>query len=132
MKQLFFEITQNKALTQTVYEMKLAGDTTEITAPGQFVNLRIDGYYLRRPISVCDWSDGSLTLIYKVVGEGTAAMAGMQVGEKIDLLIGLGNGFDTAKSGEAPLLVGGGVGTPPMYGLCRRLVAEGKKPMPTV
>ncbi len=128
MKQLFFEITQNKALTKTVYEMKLAGDTCEITAPGQFVNIRVDGFYLRRPISVCDWSEGSLTLIYKVVGEGTAAMAEMPVGTRLDLLVGLGNGFDTKKSGEAPLLVGGGVGTPPMYGLCRRLVAEGKKP----
>ncbi len=128
MTQQFFEIIQNRPLTQSVYEMKLQGNTADITAAGQFVNLRIDGFYLRRPISVCDWEDNVLTLVYKVVGEGTAAMANMQIGQCIDILTGLGNGFDLDKSGNVPLLVGGGVGTPPMYGLCRRVVAQGKSP----
>ena len=99
-----------------------------ITAPGQFVNLKLPGYYLRRPISVCDWTDDTLTLIYKVVGHGTEAMAATPVGESFDLLAGLGNGFDPSLSGDTPLLVGGGVGIPPLYGLCKALLAEGKTP----
>ena len=99
-----------------------------ITAPGQFVNLKLPGYYLRRPISVCEWTEDTVTLIYKVVGHGTEAMAATPVGESFDLLAGLGNGFNTALSGDAPLLIGGGVGIPPLYGLCKVLLAEGKSP----
>jgi dihydroorotate dehydrogenase electron transfer subunit len=127
MTQGLFAILDNRQLTGNVYRMILAGDTGAITKPGQFVNVKIEGQYLRRPISVCDWEIGILTLIYKVVGEGTAKMATMEAGETLDLLVGLGNGFDTSKSGDAPLLLGGGVGVPPMYGLCKRLLDEGKK-----
>lgn len=107
--------------------MVLAGDTSAITAPGQFVNLKLDGFFLRRPISVCDYSENSLTLIYKVVGEGTELMSTLCAGAEIDTLAGLGNGYNTAKSGEEPVLVGGGVGVPPMYNLCKKLIAESKK-----
>lgn len=125
MKQQFFEIMDNTPLARDVYRMRLAGDTAEITRPGQFVNIKIDGFYLRRPISICDWEKDTLTIIYKVLGEGTAVMSKMAAGQKLDLLCSLGNGFDVTKSGNAPLLVGGGVGTPPMYGLCRRLAEQG-------
>ena len=128
MEQKFLKIESNICIAADVYEMKLSGDVSAITAPGQFVNIKLDGLYLRRPISVCDWVKGSLTLIYKVVGEGTKLMSSMEPGKVLDVLVGLGNGFDTSKSGSAPLLIGGGVGTPPMYGLCKRLLAEGKKP----
>ncbi len=126
MYQGWYEIISNKALTDTVYRMELAGDTSAITKPGQFVNIKLEGQYLRRPISVCDWSENSITLIYKVVGVGTRQMSRMEPGKKLDLLVGLGNGFDMSKSGDKPLLIGGGVGVPPMYGLCKRLIAEGK------
>lgn len=126
MKQLLFTIKQNVALTSTVYEMILEGDTTGI-APGQFVNIKIDGLYLRRPISVCDYSENTLTLVYKVVGKGTEEMAKMQEGQKLDLLTGLGNGYDLTKSGDTPLLIGGGVGVPPMYALGKKLIEDGKK-----
>ncbi len=127
MTQGLFAILDNRPLTANVYRMILAGDTGAITKPGQFVNVKIEGQYLRRPISVCDWEIGILTLIYKVVGEGTEKMADMEAGETLDLLVGLGNGYDTSKSGDTPLLLGGGVGVPPMYGLCKRLLDEGKK-----
>jgi len=127
MTQGLFAILDNRPLTANVYRMILAGDTGAIAKPGQFVNIKIEGQYLRRPISVCDWEIGILTLIYKVVGEGTAKMAAMEAGETLDLLVGLGNGYDTSKSGDTPLLLGGGVGVPPMYGLCKKLIAEGKK-----
>ena len=124
-----FTVCSNRALTDTVYRMVLEGPLEgAITAPGQFVDLKLPGYYLRRPISVCDWSDDTLTLIYKVVGHGTEAMAVTPVGESFDLLAGLGNGFDTSLSGDTPLLIGGGVGIPPLYGLCKALLAEGKAP----
>jgi len=124
-----FTVCSNRALTDSVYRMVLEGPLEgAITAPGQFVNLKLPGYYLRRPISVCDWTDDTLTLIYKVVGHGTEAMAATPVGESFDLLAGLGNGFDPSLSGDTPLLVGGGVGIPPLYGLCKALVAEGKTP----
>lgn len=124
-----FTVCSNRALTDTVYRMVLEGPLEgAITAPGQFVNLKLPGYYLRRPISVCDWTDDTLTLIYKVVGHGTEAMAATPVGESFDLLAGLGNGFDPSLSGDAPLLIGGGVGIPPLYGLCKALLAEGKTP----
>ena len=126
MKQSIFQITENTPLTDSVYRMRLVGDTSHITAPGQFVNLQLDGFYLRRPISVCDCEDGTLTLIYKVVGKGTAAMSKLCEG-KLDILTGLGNGYDTSLSGDAPLLLGGGVGVPPLYMLAKKLIAEGKK-----
>ena len=127
MKQSIFTILTNEALTPSVYRMTLSGDTSAITAPGQFVNIRLAGKFLRRPISVCDWEDGKLTLVYKVVGHGTAQMAAMAPGESLDLLTGLGNGYDLGLVGDAPLLVGGGVGVPPMYGLAKHLRAMGKE-----
>ena len=126
MKQTIFTIKHNVALTANVYEMALVGDTEGI-ASGQFVNIKIDGLYLRRPISVCDYSEDTLTLVYKVVGKGTEEMAKMVSGQKLDVLTGLGNGYDTAKSGSQPLLIGGGVGVPPMYALAKQLIEEGKK-----
>ena len=127
MKQGIFEITENTALTASVYRMRLAGDTSAITASGQFVNIALSGKFLRRPISVCDVEDGVLTIIYKVVGAGTAQMAAMAVGEKLDVLTGLGNGYDLAPAGDRPLLLGGGVGVPPLYNLAKRLIAAGKQ-----
>lgn len=126
MKQGIFTITENKPLTRDVYKMTLAGDTSAVTAAGQFVNIRIDGLYLRRPISVCDVCEGELTIIYKVVGKGTERMRDMLAGDKLDVLSGLGNGYDLSKSGENPLLIGGGVGVPPLYNLAKRLLAQGK------
>ena len=126
MKQSVFKILTNEALTSSVYRMTLEGDTSAITAPGQFVNIRLEGKFLRRPISVCDWEDGKLTLVYKVVGHGTAQMAAMAPGESLDILTGLGNGYDLTLTGENPVLVGGGVGVPPMYGLAKHLRALGK------
>jgi len=127
MKQGLFTITENTALTKSVYRMRLSGDTSDITVSGQFVNLLIDGFYLRRPISVCDRTDGLLTIVYKVVGKGTEKMSRMQTGETIDILTGLGNGYDLSLSGDAPLLIGGGVGVPPMYLLAKDLIAKGKQ-----
>ena len=126
MKQGLFEIVSNTALTDSVYKMVLQGDTSAITASGQFVNLKLDGLYLRRPISVCDLEGDKLTIVYKVVGKGTAQMAAMQEG-KLDILTGLGNGYDLTLSGDRPVLLGGGVGVPPMYLLARQLIAQGKK-----
>ena len=128
MKQGFFKIEQQKKIAKDVFLMLLSGDTSGITASGQFVNIKIDGFFLRRPISVCDYSENSLTIIYKVVGEGTEAMSKMQAGETLDILTGLGNGYELSHSGNTPLLIGGGVGVPPMYNLCRKLIDEGKKP----
>ena len=125
MKQSIFTITENVALTATVYRMVLAGDTAGI-ATGQFVNILLDGLYLRRPISVCDCQGDTLTLLYKVVGKGTAQMAQMQAGQTLDLLTGLGNGYDLSKAGDHPLLIGGGVGVPPLYMAARLLRAQGK------
>ena len=127
MKQSIFAIKENVALTDTVYKMVLAGDTSDITNCGQFVNIKLEGLFLRRPISVCDSVEDELTLIYKVVGAGTEQMSRMTVGETLDVLTGLGNGYDTSLSGDAPLLLGGGVGVPPMYMLCKKLITEGKK-----
>ena len=126
MKQSIFKILSNEALTSSVYRMALEGDTSAITAPGQFVNIRLEGKFLRRPISVCDWEAGKLTLVYKVVGHGTAQMAAMTAGQTLDILTGLGNGYDLTLTGENPVLVGGGVGVPPMYGLAKHLRALGK------
>jgi len=129
MKQSMYKITENVQLTESVYKMTLSGDVSAISAPGQFVNIKLDGLYLRRPISVCDLSKNSFTIIYKVVGKGTEVMAKMKSGEKLDVLTGLGNGFDVTKTGDVPVLVGGGVGVPPMYNLAKVLVEEGKKPI---
>ena len=127
MKQTTLTVTENTRLADGIYRLRLAGDTSAITAPGQFVNLKLSGFFLRRPISVCDWENGEVTLIYKVLGHGTEAMTGMAVGTALDVLTGLGNGFDLSRSGEHPLLVGGGVGIPPLYGLAKRLTARGKR-----
>ena len=126
MKQSIFQITENTALTKSVFRMRLSGDTSDITASGQFVNIKLDGFFLRRPISVCDAEAGVLTLVYKVVGKGTEYMSKMAVGEKLDILTGLGNGYNISKSGDAPLLVGGGVGVPPLYRLAKELISLGK------
>ena len=123
-----YTIISNEKIAKDVYKMVLSGDTASITAPGQFINIQIDGFFLRRPISVCDWDDAMITVIYKVVGQGTDALAAMQAGVQLSVLTGLGNGYDTSKSGEKPLLIGGGVGVPPLYKLCKTLVSEGKKP----
>ena len=128
MKQGIFTVTSNAALTPLVYKMVLEGDTSAITNCGQFVDLRLPEKYLRRPISVCDYNETTLTLIYKIVGEGTQIMANLPVGTKLDVLTGLGNGYDTSLSGDSPVLVGGGVGVPPMFNLAKKLVAEGKHP----
>ena len=127
MKQGIYTVLSNVALTDSVYKMVLEGDTSALTAPGQFVNLTVEGCYLRRPISVYDWDETTITIIYKVVGEGTEKMAQWEAGYKCDVLTGLGNGFDMSKSGDDPVLIGGGVGIPPMFGLAKRLIAQGKK-----
>ena len=127
MKQSIFTIISNEALTRDVYKMVLSGDTSDVTNCGQFVNIQLSGLFLRRPISVCDYDAETLTIIYKVVGKGTEAMAGMKSGEKLDILTGLGNGYDLTLSGENPVLLGGGVGVPPMYNLAKKLIGEGKK-----
>jgi dihydroorotate dehydrogenase electron transfer subunit len=126
MKQGFFDIIENIALTDCVFKMTLRGDVSAITAPGQFVNIKLDGLYLRRPISVCDVNDDTLTIIYKVVGKGTKQLSEMKEGT-LDLLTGLGNGYDLTAAGEKPVLLGGGVGVPPMYLLAKKLLAEGKQ-----
>ena len=126
MKQGIFEIKSNVALTATVYKMVLTGDTSAITCPGQFVNILLDGLFLRRPISVNDCVGDTLTLIYKVVGKGTEQMANMTAGQTLDVLTGLGNGYDLSKAGNKPLLIGGGVGVPPLYMLARQLREAGK------
>ena len=127
MKQVFLTVKENIALTDSVYRMVLSGDVSGVTNCGQFVNLKLDGLFLRRPISVCDCTNGELTLVYKVVGKGTELMSKMSGGEVIDVLTGLGNGYDTSVSGEAPLLIGGGVGVPPMYLLARKLLEQGRE-----
>ena len=125
MKQTIFTITENTPLTATVYRMVLTGDTEGI-ATGQFVNILLDGLYLRRPISVCDCQGDTLTILYKVVGKGTAQMAALTAGQTLDVLTGLGNGYDLSKAGDKPLLIGGGVGIPPLYMLARQLREQGK------
>ena len=128
MKDSIFKIISQSEIAKNTFECILEGDTSDITAPGQFVNIKLDGFYLRRPISVCDAENGRLTIIYKVVGEGTEAMSKSPVGTEWLTLTGLGNGYDTAPSGERPLLIGGGAGVPPMYMLCKKLIREGKSP----
>lgn len=125
MKQVDLQIIDNKPLTDSVFQMKLQGDVSDITAPGQFVNILLDGLFLRRPISVCDLNGDILTIVYKVVGKGTARMSQMKQGT-LNVLTGLGNGYDLALSGERPVLLGGGVGVPPMYLLAKELISQGK------
>ena len=129
MKQGIFEIISNRELAPNTFEMVLAGDCSAITAPGQFVNIQLDGFFLRRPISVCDCINNRLTIIYKVVGRGTKAMSALKRGEKLDVLTGLGNGYSLDNSGDRPLLIGGGAGVPPMYWLAKHLLAKGVKPV---
>ena len=128
MKDSIFEIARQRQIAKNTYEMVLVGDTSHITASGQFVNIKLDGFYLRRPISVCNVEGNELTIIYKVVGDGTEAMANMSEGEKLLTLTGLGNGYDTSLSGDEPLLIGGGAGVPPLFYLARKLIKEGKRP----
>ena len=128
MKQGFYTIRQHEKIAKDVWKMVLAGEASAITAPGQFVNILLEGKYLRRPISICDWDGETITLIYKVVGGGTEQMSGLKAGDTLDLLVGLGNGYNTEKCPEKTLLIGGGVGVPPLYGLCKKLLDEGKKP----
>ncbi len=122
-----YKVLSNIKLTKDVYKMVLEGDTSSIIAPGQFINIKLDGLFLRRPISVCDYDDSTITIIYKVVGEGTEHMSNLSAGEMLDCLTGLGNGFDVSKSTK-PLLIGGGVGVPPMYNLAKELIKSGQKP----
>ena len=128
MKDTLFELISSEKIAKNTYEWVLKGDTSDIRAPGQFVNIKLDGFYLRRPISVCDVVGDKLTLIFKAVGQGTEKMAEMKPGEKLLVLTGLGNGYSLDKSGDLPLLIGGGAGVPPMYMLCKELIKEGKKP----
>ena len=127
MKQVIFSIKENKEIAKNTYKMVLSGDTSGIGGCGQFVNIALEGLYLRRPISVFDCEAGLLSIIYKVVGKGTAQMAKMSAGETLDVLTGLGNGYDLTKAGNKPLLIGGGAGVPPMYQLAKELIKEGKK-----
>lgn len=128
MKRGIFTVKENQCLAKDTYLMVLTGDTEDIAGPGQFVNIALEGNFLRRPISVCDYGPGELTLIYKVVGRGTAHMRVMPAGTKLDILTGLGNGYDLEKSGDKPLLIGGGAGVPPLYALAKKLLAQGKRP----
>ena len=128
MKDTYFTLVKNEKIASNTYLSVLEGDVSDITASGQFVNIKLDGFYLRRPISVCNVEGDQLTIIYKAVGAGTEKMANTEVGAKWLVLTGLGNGYDLSKSGDKPLLIGGGAGVPPMYYLARKLVAEGKKP----
>ncbi|MBO4894339.1 MAG: dihydroorotate dehydrogenase electron transfer subunit [Clostridia bacterium] len=127
MKQSIFTVVSNEAIAKNVYKIVMSGDTSEITAPGQFVNILVDSCFLRRPVSVCDCEGDTLTLIYKVVGRGTEILSGMSAGKKLDVLTGLGNGYDLSPCGENPVLLGGGVGVPPLYMLAKELIAQGKK-----
>ncbi|MBQ8862216.1 MAG: dihydroorotate dehydrogenase electron transfer subunit [Clostridia bacterium] len=126
MTESIFTIISNEKIAKNTYKMVLSG-TAEGCAPGKFVNIKIDGLFLRRPISVCNYEDGKLTLVYKAVGKGTEAMAKMGAGTPLNVLAYLGNGYDLTKSGEAPMLIGGGVGVPPLYMCAKKLIAEGKK-----
>ena len=124
MREAIFTIESNELIAKNTYEMVLEGDTSEITRPGQFVNIKLEGFFLRRPISVCHCEEGRMVLIYKAVGSGTELMAGLKPGTELNVLTGLGNGFDTELAGDSPVLIGGGAGIPPMYSLCEALKAS--------
>ena len=123
-----YKILLNEKIAKDVYKMLLEGDTSKITVPGQFINILLDGRYLRRPVSVCDWDEKTVTIIYKVVGEGTKQMSELEAGQELDVLTGLGNGYDITKS-KKPLIIGGGVGVPPLYALAKKLLESGRKPV---
>ena len=125
MRKTLLRVESNTPLTENVYRMVLSGDVADLR-PGTFVNIALDGLYLRRPISVCDINGDRLTIVYKVIGRGTEQMSKMSAGKSLDTLVDLGNGYDTSLSGEKPLLIGGGVGIPPLYMLARKLTDEGK------
>lgn len=127
MKQGIYTIVLHERLTSTIMKMQLRGDTSAISACGQFINIQLEGYYLRRPISICDWDEHTITILYKIVGHGTEKLSQMRCGETLDVLCGLGNGYDTSLSGTHPVLLGGGVGIPPLYALAKKLIQEGKK-----
>ena len=132
MQEVVFTVVSNKKIAENIMNLKLSGDTKEITKPGQFINISIPGCFLRRPISVCDWENGSVRIIYKIVGKGTEILSGARKDAKLSALVGLGNGFQIDESirenGRTPVLIGGGVGTPPMYGLAKELIRQGIKP----
>lgn len=125
MEKEILKVLSNRPIAKDVYEMVLEGSTKSIAAPGQFINLAIEGLYLRRPISVCDYDENTITIIYKVVGKGTEIMSRAQAGAEFDVLVGLGNGFDVTLGGSKPAVIGGGVGVPPLYHLAKRLIAQG-------
>lgn len=127
MKNVIYSVRSNEKLTENVYKMVLSGDTSAVTASGQFINIKLESLYLRRPISIFDCKKNELSIIYKVVGTGTELMSKMPVGAEIDCLVGLGNGFDISKAGDAPVVIGGGVGVPPMYYVAKKLIEDGKK-----
>lgn len=124
MKSEKFKILENKQIAKDVYKLVLEGNTSEITKPGQFVNIAISEFYLRRPISICDFEKNSLTLIYKVVGKGTYALSKKYTNHYLDILIPLGNGFDVEKTTMYPVLIGGGVGVPPLVNLAKQLIKK--------
>ena len=128
MVQAIYRIAENRLLAKNTYEMTLLGDTSALSAPGQFINIKLTGKFLRRPISVCSYDDKSIRIIYKVVGAGTEQLSEMKAGEELDILVGLGNGYDITSAGDAPLLIGGGAGIPPMYGLAEELLKKGITP----
>lgn len=129
MKEVFYTVAENAPISPGVYRLRLLGDTTAITAPGQFLELKLLGFFLRRPLSVCDWDEGSVTILYKVVGGGTDWLSRCAAGDVLSALSGLGNGFDPAACKDVTLVIGGGIGVPPMYGLAKRLLAAGKTPV---
>ena len=128
MKQVILTVQSNEQLVPGIWRMILSGDCSAISAPGQFIDIRLDGFYLRRPISVCSAGESFVTIIYKILGRGTDYMTRLAPGMRLDVLTGLGNGFSTEEAGDAPLLIGGGVGLPPLYGLAKKLLAQGRRP----
>lgn len=127
MKQSSYTVLENRQIAKATFLMRLQGDTSAFTTPGQFLNLSLPGYYLRRPFSICDWQAGEATIIYKVLGQGSGEMTAFAPGVSLDVLTGLGKGFNLDKSGDRPLLIGGGVGVPPLYRLAKELVARGRQ-----
>ena len=128
MKQSLFTMEHARQLTADTYELVLSGDTSAVTAPGQFVNIQLPGKFLRRPISICNWTEDALLLLVRVVGEGTHDLVRCVPGTELDVLSGLGNGFDWTKGGQHPILLGGGIGIAPLYGLAQRMLEAGITP----
>ncbi len=123
-----YQIIENTQIAPDVFLLDLVGETSMIKAPGQFCQIAIPGFFLRRPISICDWDADGMTLIYKAVGRGTDALARMEAGDTLDILNGLGNGYDLSECGKKPLVIGGGVGIPPLYHLTKALTDQGVIP----